>query len=226
MDSTSGMPSNKSLERTRDRQSAKLRLRRARRSTQPLERAMRNLFILSFTVLVASTALGDSDDAKTGPVRDRAVVLAALEDFANWDKATFGPNRGVLAIDSSAGIALEATAETIRAVAPKIREKLSDELVASFLARNREGVPSFQLVDQSAWAKPKPDGLDILTRPELPEGIKAVGSFTFPGFSGDGTRALLQIHHSWSMHGAIVTYVLARKDAKWRVVARDQMVYP
>lgn len=187
---------------------------------------MRHLIITAFTALFAMLSLGGGNDAKMDAARDRAVVLAALEDFAKWDKATFGPDRGVLAIDTSARIELDPNTETIRAVAPKIRQRLIDELVKSLLARNRDTKPTFALVEKSPWAKPKPDGLDIHTRPELPNGIKAIGSFTFPGYSKDGALALLQVHHSWSMHGAIVTYVLARKESRWIVVARDQMVYP
>jgi hypothetical protein len=187
---------------------------------------MRYLAIFALAALIPFPSVSGSDETSANSARDRAVVLAALEDFAKWDGATFGPNRGVLAIDASARITLDSTIETVRAMAPKIRGTLSEELVSAFLQRNRKSSPSFELVDGSPWAKPKPPELDISMRPELPVGIKAVGSFTFPGFSKDGSLALLQIHHSWSMHGAIVTYVLARDPSTWRILARDQVVYP
>lgn len=60
---------------------------------------------------------------------------------------------------------------------------------------------------------------------ELPKGVKAVGSIGFPGYDSTGLRAFLQISHSWSIHGAVVTYVLFKQGGTWRIVARDQVVF-
>ena len=96
------MSHNKSLERTRDRQSAKLIRRRARRSAQPLDAvsSSRRQFTVSLGLLIASVALhadpehADRDllDSRNGVVFRGALSHVLADRFlsnedrgANWD---------------------------------------------------------------------------------------------------------------------------------------------
>jgi hypothetical protein len=160
------------------------------------------------------------------PQDDRQVVSVALQDFAAWKEATFGELSGVLEVDADSTAEPKLSPEDMASLAPNIASHLDAELIAAFIRRNKSAAPVAELIAGSPFARIRDPQASEDLFPNLPKGAKAVGSLTLPGFSADGLRALLQLHHSWSIHGATVTYVLSRgKDGAWHVVARDQAVF-
>jgi hypothetical protein len=182
-----------------------------------------------FLPAVAAAALisctQDRSPAPTGPDVDKAVIAAVLEDFANWKEVTFGELEGVLELKPDSLANPDGTAQGVKALASEITDQLDDEAVAAFVERNRAAVPVASLFAGSRWARVRPPTATDAYSLGPPDGAKAVGYLTLPGYSADGSRALLQIRHSWSMHGAVVTYVLSREQGHWKVVARDQAVF-
>lgn len=159
------------------------------------------------------------------PEDDKQVISVALRDFANWKGATFGNLEGVLELDPQSNTDLSGSADAVRSWARNVSSQVNDELIGAFIRRNQSAVPIAGLIAGCPWARireaPSKDELPW----NLPKGAKAMGSLTVPGFSSDRHRALLLIKHSWSIHGAIVTYVLSRQSGAWKVVARDQAVF-
>jgi hypothetical protein len=138
------------------------------------------------------------------PQADRAIVAVVLKDFANWKDATFGQLEGVLELDRNSKVNSDEAPEQVKSLAPEISNELDKDLVAAFVQRNRSAVPVASLVSGSPSARQRQPGLRDLDLPELPKGAKATGSMTLSRFSEDGSRAFIQIHHSWSIHGAVV----------------------
>lgn len=178
-------------------------------------------------VALSISALAFGDEAKLARVSDddRAIVTIALQDFFHWDEATFGHLQGALAVKAKTQSSSGGTVEELRDLAPNIRARISDEVAKAYLERNKVAVRSADLVKDSPWVRLLPANKQNATAFDLRPNAKAVGSFTLPGIDVTGTEALIQIHHSWSIHGAIVTYVLAKQDGTWRIVARDQTVF-
>jgi hypothetical protein len=161
----------------------------------------------------------------TGPEADRAIIAVVLEDFGKWKEATFGELEGVLELRPDSDANPDATPQEIKSLAAEIPGHLDDDVVEAFIERNKSAVPVTPLFSGSQWARPQQPSSDDSVMFGPPDGAKAVGSLTMPGISADGSRALVQIHHSWSMHGAVVTYVLSNKTGTWQVEARDQAVF-
>jgi hypothetical protein len=183
------------------------------------------VFLPAVTAAALISCAQDHRPAPTGPDVDKEVIAVVLEDFGDWKEVTFGELEGVLELKPDSLANPDATAQDVRALASEITDYLDNEAVAAFVERNRAAAPVASLFSGSQWAR-----LRQPTSPETfslgpPDGAKAVGVLTLPGYSADGLRALVQIHHSWSMHGAVVTYVLSREHGHWQVVARDQAVF-
>jgi hypothetical protein len=179
-------------------------------------------------VLVATLISCDQDRGRSlpaDPETDRAVIAVVLKDFAGWKGATFGNLEGLLELDSNSKANPDETPEEVKSLAPEISNELDKNLVAAFLQRNKSAAPVGSLISGSPWARLRQPASRDIEPPELPEGAKAIGSLTLPGLSENGARALIQIHHTWSIHGAVVTYVLSKEQGSWRVVARDQTVF-
>lgn len=188
---------------------------------------MRFATAMLLALTLVSIAKADSPvQAQVITDQDRVVLAAALKDFSKWKKATFGRFDGVLAAESQSRRLLDETVEDVMSLASNIRSKIAPALALSFVDRNKVGTDVATLVAGSKWAKPyvRPEG-DPPRWQEPPSGSKAFGQLTLPGYSPDGSEAMVQLHHSWSVHSAVVTYVLAKKGNAWRVVARDQAVY-
>jgi len=181
--------------------------------------------LLALTLAFAAQADGPAQ-SQPSTDEDRVVLAAALEDFAKWKKATFGKFNGVLAVEPQSRRLPDATVESVMSLASNIRSKIEPALALSFVDRNRIGTDVASLIAGSRWAQPyvRPEG-DPPRWQEPPAGAKAFGQLTLPGYSTNGSEAIVQLHHSWSVHSAVVTYLLVRKGAGWRVVARDQAVY-
>lgn len=159
------------------------------------------------------------------PEDDKQVISAALRDFYNWKGATFGNLDGVIELDPRSKADLTGSADGVRSWARNISTRMDAELIGAFIRRNQSAVPIAGLIAGCPWARIR-EGSSTDELPwKLPKGAKAAGSLTMPGFSADGRRALLLIQHSWSIHGAVVTYVFARESGAWQVVARDQAVF-
>jgi hypothetical protein len=185
----------------------------------------RRIFLALVTAAALISCAQDRSPAPTGPDVDKAVIAVVLEDFANWKEATFGELEGVLEVKPDLLADPDGTAQNVRALATEITNHLDSEAVDAFVERNRSAAPVAPLISGSQWARPRqPTAPDTFSFGP-PDGAKAIGSLTLPGYSADGSRALVQIHHSWSMHGAVVTYVLSREQGHWKVVARDQAVF-
>jgi hypothetical protein len=182
---------------------------------------LRLTFVAAIVVFLASCEARNRTPAPSAET-DRAVIAAVLADFSHWENAVFGRLEGVILVDAFSPANPQATPDGIRSVAPNITAQMTDDLVESFVDRNRSAVPIAPLLKRSEWARiresPEPTW-------EMPKGVKATGSISLPGYSADESRALVQLHHSWSIHGAVVTYVLLKKNGAWRVVSRDQVVF-
>lgn len=179
-------------------------------------------------VLTAAALISCAQDrspAPTGPDVDKEVIAVVLEDFANWKEATFGELEGVLELKPDSLANPDGTAQNVRALASEITDHLDNEAVDAFVERNRSAAPVASLISGSQWARLRQPAAADTYSLGPPDGAKAVGYLTLPGYSADGSRALVQIRHSWSMHGAVVTYVLSREQGHWKVVARDQAVF-
>ena len=162
--------------------------------------------------------------AAPGPEEDRAIVAVALHDFASWKEATFGELEGVLLLDPTSQADHLSVAD-VRSLSRNISNQIGNDLVEAFLKRNQSAVSVAPLVSGSAWARLRAPSEEDTYPPNLPKGAKATGSLTLPGISADGARALVMIRHSWSIHSAVVTYVLSKQSGVWRVTARDQAVF-
>ena len=181
------------------------------------------LFAIFSTALMACARAPSAPSP--GPEVDRAIVAAALQYFANSKDAAFEAREGVLEVAQYSAAGEHWTSAQIRSEAPEISGALDADLVAAFVLRNRSRVPVEALISGLSWARPQPPSTYNKHRPDLPEGIKAIGSITLPGVSSDGSRALIQIHHAWAVHKAVTTYVLTRKNGDWQVVKRDLRVF-
>jgi hypothetical protein len=181
----------------------------------------------TFIALVVSAGLvacdsGASENAL--PVDDSTIADAVLKDFAEWKEVTFGEQSGVLAVAPVTMSQPELTSEQVVDLAPNIRGDVTPELAASFIERNKMATSVTPLLAATRWAQIRP--IDTTADPrDLPPGIKASGQISLPGFSADRKSALIQISHTWSIHGAVVTYVLAAEKGAWHIVARDQVVF-
>jgi hypothetical protein len=47
-----------------------------------------------------------------------------------------------------------------------------------------------------------------------------------PGYTTDGTKALVRFRFNWAVHGADATYLLRLKQDKWSVLASELTVFP
>jgi hypothetical protein len=173
------------------------------------------VFLLAFC---ASHEQGAVPDIAT----DRAVIAAALADFVQNNSRLLGRTPGTILLDPMSQANPETTAEDVRAYAPEITVALSADLVDSFVERNRSPASIAPMISGSEWASLR--GGEKPTW-DLSPGVKISGALTLPGYSADGSRALLQFLHSWSIHTAIETYVLHRKNGVWTVEAKDQLVF-
>jgi hypothetical protein len=181
--------------------------------------------------LIASVLFGHGGWAATpaaprGETEERAILAVVLENFTKWDKATFGEQTGVLEVASSTRAQPELNSGRVIYLARNIRAQVTEELAVAFVRRNRTAAPVAALTIDSRWVKVRDTKDPFAELRDLPAGVKAVGYLTVPGIASSGDAALVQLNHSWSIHGAIVTYVLAKTGDGWKVVARDQMVFP
>jgi hypothetical protein len=181
----------------------------------------RILFLVAVAVLVLSR---DVTLAAAAPDDDRAIVGVVLRDFGGWKEATFGELEGVLLLDPVSR-ADHLSVGDVRSLARNISDQISNDLIEAFIERNRSAISIASLVSGSSWARLREPTKEDTYPPNLPKDAKAIGSLTLPGISGDGDRALVMIRHSWSIHSAVVTYVLAKQSGAWRITARDQAVF-
>jgi hypothetical protein len=181
--------------------------------------------IVAVCALVSSAMAGDQRQPQSSQNQDQAVIAVALENFAKWKKATFGEFKGVLAVEAKTLAKPDTSAEEVFLLAPNIRTKFELQLAAAFAERNHDATDALPLFQGSQWAQTYVRPTGDPPRWQLPPaGVKAVGQLTLPGYSPDGAKALVQLHHSWSVHSAVVTYILVKDGSGWRVAARDQSV--
>lgn len=166
-----------------------------------------------------------STDGPSQATDDQAVVSVVPHDFAEWKEVTFGNRDGMLALDPFSTELSSQTLLDIRKLIRPISGEVSDKLIAAFLERNKSMATIAPLVVGSPWARIETSARDDEPFPKLPDWAKATGSLTMPGFNANRTQALIQISHSWSIHGAVITYVLSNRDGKWRIDAKDQAVF-
>jgi hypothetical protein len=180
------------------------------------------LWVLAIALLACTQ---DGALPTAGPETDRAIIATVLKDFANWKEATFGELEGVLELEQTSMANPDATQEGIRSLAREASAQLSDDVIANFIERNKSAVSVTALFSDMPWARVRQPPSKDTYEWELPKGAKARGSLTLPGLSADRKHALIQIHHSWSIHGAFVTYALSFKNGSWQVSARGQAVF-
>ncbi len=180
-------------------------------------------FAIMALALVTCAKAREAVDHRTS--EDKAVIAVVLKDFAHWKEATFGNLEGFLELDPLSDARSDATARDVKSLLPEIAEKISDDLVAAYIERNKVAVPVTALIADSPWARIRKPASKDAAPWNLPAGAKATGSLSLPGYSADGSKALILINHSWSIHGAIVTYVLSKQGDRWDIVARDQAVF-
>jgi hypothetical protein len=176
------------------------------------------ILALVATQSVLARTLSSADD-------DRAVWAAALQAFWKWDDVTFGKLKGVLAVEPNSYAYPNLTAKSVRDMAPQIQKNVSDQLCNAYAARNHTSVPIYTLIKGMTGFQKYDPSQDPHIPSLRPIGAKAIGSVGLPAYSTDGKTALLEIEHSWSIHGAVVTFVLKKERGIWRVVARDQRVF-
>jgi hypothetical protein len=179
--------------------------------------------ILSFFLAAVGACYGGSPKLFVS-AEDSAIAEVVLEDFAKWKEATFGAQRGVLAVAPTSLARPGLTPDQVADLAPNIRGQVTQELASALVERNKVSAPIAALLASTHWAKVHSVAAPDYPR-ELAPGIKASGHIALPGISTDFTSALIQISHTWSMHSAVVTYVLTKERGVWRIVARDQVVF-
>jgi len=166
----------------------------------------------------------DDDAPQTISAVDKAVMAAALENFSQWKSATYGMQEGVFEVEPDSQIVRHQEMDSIKSFADIIKNYLSDDMVDSFMKRNNYATPIAALIAESPSVRlqqaPHASPADRLL-----DGVRATGSLALPGFSANGARAFVEIHHSWSTHGAITMFVLSLDHGNWKVIARDQMVF-
>jgi hypothetical protein len=153
--------------------------------------------------LIASVLLGHGGWAATpatspGASEERAILAVVLENFAKWDKATFGEQAGVLEVASSTRAQPELNAERVMYLARNIPAQVTAELAVAFVQRNRVAAPVAELTSGSRWVKVRDTKDPFGDLRDLPAGVKAVGYLTVPGIAPSGDAALVQLNHSWS----------------------------
>lgn len=191
-----------------------------------IEQLMRRSCLVFSLVIMVVLACGETRPASASTAaNDRAIVAVVLQDFANWKDVTFGRLEGVLELNPMSDAEDHASGEAIRSWARNIPDQVKDDLIKAFIQRNRSAVPIAPLISGARGARLRQPTPDHELPPALPEGAKAIGSLTLPGVSADGTRALILIRHSWSIHDAVVTYVLSKQGGIWKIAAKDQIVF-
>jgi hypothetical protein len=178
------------------------------------------LVIATLTLVLS----GGCTPATTDSENDKAIIAVALQDFANWKDVTFGNLEGVLELDPVSDTSL-ASRDAIRSWSAHISNQVGDDLIDALIRRNKTPVSIGPLISDSRWARLRDWKKEDAYVRNLPKDAKAVGSLTLPGISADGLRALVLIHHSWSIHGAVVTYVLSKQSGAWIVTAKDQAIF-
>jgi hypothetical protein len=178
--------------------------------------------ILAVASIVCSETRADTVDTADD---DRAIFGVVLHDFANWKDVTFERHYGVLELNSMSRVDPNASADAVRSWSVHISNQIGDDLIDAFIDRNHSATSITPLISKSRWARLHRATPHDAEPWELPKGTKAIGSLTLPGISADGTRAFIQIHHSWSIHEAVVTYLLSKQHGIWNITARDQIVF-
>ncbi len=102
------------------------------------------------------------------------------------------------------------------------QHKLSKEAAQNLVARTNTGdfFTDFKAKDKRIHLYPKQKKVDFLD----PDRKRPFQAWT-PGYSKDGTLALVRLTFSWSIHGAESTYILLKEDKKWKVILRQFTYY-
>jgi hypothetical protein len=182
---------------------------------------------------VAGSTLVDAprapESGAAAPLSDRdvAVLGVAFTHFrARSDTWPARPN-GYVAVNPDTetlrtGAAPDAFLEELH----KIREKVPSDAVGDFIRRNRSRSSIPTTITKAAPVR-------IQSEEQAggwPIGMNnhEIGSFVTafsPGYSADGTAALVRFSFNWSIHGATATYVLRLKQGVWSVEASELTIY-
>lgn len=177
------------------------------------------------TIATLAIAVGlTASSAAVGLTTDQAVIEAALTHFAARKDAWF--------YDNSAPLAIWPRIEKSRWTADSYQYfnqgegncAVEQSLFEALRKRNQVGGPSSELLAKSdAWrlvraeeektispAFPPPPGVHRAP-------IKTLARLSRPGYSVDGSRALVFFSFNWSIHGADAQYVLTRANGTWVV---------
>jgi hypothetical protein len=196
-------------------------------STSPLDVVNTRASAVCILACLASAA-AESRAAAPLSERDVAVLAVAFTHFgARSDTWPARPN-GYVAVNP------ETKTLGTRAGAPdafleelhKIREKVPSDAVGDFIRRNRikSSIPATitKAAPVRIQSEEQAGGWPIgMNNHEIGSFITAFS----PGYSADGTAALVRFSFNWSEHGAYATYVLRLREGVWSVEASERSVY-
>jgi hypothetical protein len=183
------------------------------------------VFLLFVLVCLATAADGTS----ASPLLDRDVAAlgAAIAHFGTRTDTWPARPKGYIAVNpQTAIIGSEARPDGFLEELHEIRGSVPTDAVGDFIRRNRtkNDIPDsitkvttvrIQTEEQAGGA---PIGLN---NHEIGRFITA---FT-PGYTSDGTTALVRFSFNWSIHGAYATYILKLKHGVWSAVASELTIY-
>ena len=184
---------------------------------------LRELLVLASIAALAANSVHAANDAAPD-TRDRQVLSVAVADFIGWEGATFGKLKGSFGVRVTTTADSNPSASSMRIECPRQTTGVDSPLVTAYFERNQKSVPVERLIHGLPFLELYSPPAGVQAGPSMPTRFKAVGSVTLPGYSADGTRALLTLRHSWSVHAAVITYVLRKQGARWGVLCRNQTV--
>jgi hypothetical protein len=195
-------------------------------SASPLDVVNTRVSAVCIFACLASAA-GESRAAAPLSDRDVAVLAVTFVHFrARSDTRPARPNGYVAVSPETETLRTGAAPDAFLKELNRIREKVPSDAVGDFIHRNRikSSIPATLTkaapvrIQSEEQAGGRPIGLNN----------HEIGSFITafsPGYSADGTAALVRFSFNWSVHSAYATYALRLNQGVWSVEASELTIY-
>ncbi|MCC7230968.1 MAG: ankyrin repeat domain-containing protein [Fimbriimonadaceae bacterium] len=179
-----------------------------------------------------------ADTEKTGNTNSGAMVTAedlkviecAIVDMATYsgkefELSYFSKATKMILLDSTAGVVNEFTENQMNAELDERKANDIDLTMRKDLIRRNTGPTSLaksDITNPRIKLKPKKSVARGFGAFDFEKSdARGYASVYLPGYSSDGSRAVLRFWFGPTPHGAAGTYLLEKKNGRWRVVWRD-----
>jgi hypothetical protein len=181
-------------------------------------------------------AVGQTEDSRLTP-RDNAVVKAVLQDLVAYRgkdspldgpfgpsrplQVMVGPLRGRPSLAAADRCGLE---ERPWRTLTKVQQQATEQAARHLERRAPQASGRWSLVVRDVEMIEeghRPGLIEEGHRPRNELGLQRGVDVSLPGYSADGSVAIVLVTMPWSIHSATGTYVLLRDDTGWRVVLRE-----